>query len=112
MGHILYFAGKLHRYAGNVLYANLLGKMLIGLLDGVGVFLLIPMLKMSGILQSSPAAFPFSGLIDHLQLLPATWGLLLILLIFMLLLIGQSLIKRNLNLRDIKIHTGFINHLR
>lgn len=86
---------------------------LVGFLDGLGIVLLIPLLSISGILQ--PAADTGNilfKLLEPLQRLPQASGLLVILGTFIVLLIGQSLVNRSLGLRDVKIHTGFINHTR
>ncbi|MEB3100768.1 ABC transporter ATP-binding protein [Ferviditalea candida] len=112
MEAVLYFTKKLHAYAGRILYFNLLGIVFISLLDGIGVFLLIPMLSMTGMLNLSIGSTPVSGYFSFLMSFPKTYGLLLILGIYIVLIIGQSFVKRNLSLRDIKIHTGFINHIR
>ncbi|MCU5517574.1 ABC transporter, partial [Bacillus wiedmannii] len=50
MNHIIYFMKKLYSSAGNILYVNLFGMVLISLLEGIGIILLIPMISMTGII--------------------------------------------------------------
>ncbi|UQZ85685.1 Heterocyst differentiation ATP-binding protein HepA [Paenibacillus konkukensis] len=112
MKQVLYFARKMHAYAGNILFVNLLGMTLVGFLDGIGMFLLIPLLSLIGILQINAGSIPLAGGLDLLKELPGPLSLLIVLAIYAALVIGQALIQRNLSLRDIRIHTGFINHVR
>lgn len=112
MNHLLYFTKKLHAYGGKVLYLNLIGMMIIGLLDGVGVLLLVPLLSIIGILDIPVASIPGLQLLNDLKYLPKVRSLFLILSIFILLVAGQGIIGRNLSLREIRIHTGFINQIR
>ena len=51
MGNILYFIKRLHSFAGKALYFNLIGMVLISLFEGVGIFLLIPLISLSGIVD-------------------------------------------------------------
>ncbi|MEK3881775.1 ABC transporter ATP-binding protein [Paenibacillus sp. PL2-23] len=112
MSQLLYFARKLHRYSGKILYVNLFGMLLVGLLDGVGVFLLLPLLSVIGIVQVQDMGIPGLERLSFLQEWPVVQSLAVILVIYVLLVTLQSLIHRNLSLREVRIHTGYINHLR
>ncbi|OXM85215.1 ABC transporter ATP-binding protein [Paenibacillus rigui] len=112
MKPILYFTRQMHRFAGKILYFNLAGMMLISFLDGLGMLLLVPLLGISGILNGSAGWLSQLGLFAFLKELPKPAALLLILGTYLLLIIGQSWIQRSLTLRDIRLHTGFINHVR
>lgn len=112
MNHILYLTKQLYSFAGKILYINLLGMVIVSLLDGVGIFLLIPLLSMSGVVSVNLNATPLLGLFQFLQDFPKMLSLSLILGIYTLLVISQTLIQRNLTIRDVKIHNGFLNHLR
>lgn len=112
MEHLLYFTKQLHAYAGKILYVNLLGMTFISLLDGLGVFLLIPLLSISGIMNISAGMSIHPAFFNVMNELPKSMALLLIMGIYLVLISSQSLIQRNLNLRDVRIHTGFINHVR
>jgi ATP-binding cassette subfamily C protein len=112
VGHILYFAKKMHAYAGKILYINLLGMGLVSLLDGMGMLLLIPILNISGIYSINTGAIPFMGVFQFFKDYPKSLSLLIILGTYVVLMTGQTLIQRNLSFRDIVLHTGFINHVR
>ena len=51
MKNIFYFIKRIHSFAGRILYFNLIGMMLISLFEGIGIFLLIPLISLSGILD-------------------------------------------------------------
>lgn len=112
MKPILYFVKQIHSYAGKTLYINLLAMTLIGLLDGIGILLLIPMISMSGIIQIDAAGTPFAGLFQYLNEIPSSIGLPMILAIFVVLVIGQNLIQRQITISNTKIQHGFLRHLR
>ncbi len=112
MGPLLYFLKQLHSYSGKILYLNLLGSMFMGLLEGIGIIMLIPLLSIIGIIDVSVSEVPGLHLFNQLQQIPQEQALLIILGIYLFIVIGQSLISRNLGLREIRIYTGFINHIR
>ncbi len=112
MKPLLYFFAKLHRYAGKTLYLNLLVSMLVGLLDGVGILLLVPLLSIIGMVELPIDHIPGLHLLAPLQELPRETALLVILGMYIVVVVGHSFIARNVSLREIRIHTGYINHLR
>lgn len=113
MEHILYFTKKMHAFSGKILYINLLGMVFISLLEGMGILLLIPLLSISGIQDINIGMMSsYLTVFESLKDMPKSLGLLLILGAYLILLTGQTLIQRNLSLRDIKINIGFINHIR
>ncbi|UKS24923.1 ABC transporter ATP-binding protein/permease [Paenibacillus sp. HWE-109] len=112
MKHLLYFTKQLHAYAGKILYMNLLGMSFISLLEGLGLFLVIPLLSICGILNSSAGISLPPAFMNLLNGLPKSGALLLIMGAYLVLVFAQSLIQRNLTLRDVRIHTGFINYVR
>ena len=63
MRNILYFTKRIHSFAGRILYLNLVGMVLISLFEGIGIFLLIPLISLSGILDvQSEEASPISAI--------------------------------------------------
>jgi ABC-type multidrug transport system fused ATPase/permease subunit len=112
MKPVLYFTKRLHAFAGISLYVNLFGMVLVSLLEGIGIFLLIPMISMSGIASVDVQAVPLSRMFGALHNVHQDWVLPLILGIFLLLVLGQNLLKRSNSIRNVKIHHGFIFHLR
>lgn len=94
------------------MYINFLGMIVVSFLDGVAIVLLIPILSISGIINSANEASWMWMFSDLLKDLPTGIGLPFILGFYVILVFGQNLIQRNLSIRDIKIHQGFINHLK
>jgi ABC-type multidrug transport system fused ATPase/permease subunit len=109
--YILYFVKRLNSYAGAILYFNLLGMGLISLLDGIGLFLLIPMLSISGIMGEMEVALPILKF-NIFEKLPNNLVLLIILATFIIINIGQSFLQRNLTIRNVTLIAGFMNYIR
>lgn len=86
--------------------------MFISLLDGIGILLLIPMISMSGIVNLDAGDTPVSGMFAFLQDTPSTLGLPIILAIYVLIVIGQNVIQRQITIQNTKIQHGFFRHLR
>ncbi|SIQ22705.1 ATP-binding cassette, subfamily C [Peribacillus simplex] len=113
MKHLLHFTKRIHDYSGKILYINLICMILIGLLEGVGIFLLIPLIGLTGILDISTEEVPFLSWVNELFIgIPETISLLLILGVYVSLMVGQSIFKRNQTILGVKIQQGFIRHLR
>ncbi|MBP1967050.1 ABC transporter ATP-binding protein [Paenibacillus aceris] len=112
MKAILYFVQRLYSTSGNILYMNLLGMILISLIEGIGVIILIPMLSMSGIINMNTDLIPLSVIFQFLQNISETWKLSIILGIYFLLVLGQGFLKRTVTISNSKIHQGFMHHLR
>lgn len=108
----MYYFKQLYQYTGNIMYINFLGMVVVSFLDGVAILLLIPILSISGIINSANEASWMWMFSDLLKDLPTGIGLPFILGFYVILVFGQNLIQRNLSIRDIKIHQGFINHLK
>ena len=105
MKHIFYFIKKLHTFAGKMLYLNLFGMVLVGLLEGIGIFLLIPMLNSSGIVNIGT-----DSISTVLESFPFRLNLLVILIIYVFLIVVQAILQRSVTIRNAKIQIGFINY--
>ena len=113
VNHILYFTKRIYSFSGKVLFINLLAMVLIGLFEGIGIFLLVPLISLTGILEvNTEEGFPISWIFGFFQGFSQTFSLTLILSIYVLLIIGQSLFQRNQLILNARIHQGFIRHLR
>ncbi|MED4690421.1 ABC transporter ATP-binding protein [Peribacillus frigoritolerans] len=113
MKHLLHFTKRIHDYSGKILYINLICMILIGFLEGVGIFLLIPLIGLTGILDISTEEVPFLSWVNELFIgIPETISLILILGVYVILMVGQSIFKRNQTILGVKIQQGFIRHLR
>lgn len=86
---------------------------LIGFLESVGVFLLIPLIGLTGIFDIDTGGIPLLSWITELfSGVPETISLLIILGVYIILMTGQSIFKRNQTVLGVKIQQRFIRHLR
>ncbi|MCM3115104.1 ABC transporter ATP-binding protein/permease [Neobacillus sp. MER 74] len=113
MKHILYFTKQIHSYSGRILYFNLFGMFLISLFESVGIFLLVPLISHTKIMvfgSNDPSLISWiSNIFDRL---PETISLSIILGIYVLIMIGQSIFQQNQMILNAKIQQGFIRFLR
>lgn len=113
MKHVLFFTNKIHSFSGKTLYISLLGMILTSLLEGIGIFLLIPLISLSGIMVFDSTNTPTISWISSFFLsIPETLSLSLILGIYVILVIGQSLFQRSQLLLNAKLQQSFVRHLR
>ncbi|UNP74878.1 ABC transporter ATP-binding protein/permease [Bacillus nitratireducens] len=112
MNHIIYFMKKLYSFAGKILYVNLFGMVLISLLEGIGIILLIPMISMTGIINIGEETAFIAPVYRFLQDFPKTTSLISILGIYILIVLGQNLLQRNITLRDARTQQAFVRELR
>ncbi|MGM8364879.1 ABC transporter ATP-binding protein [Virgibacillus sp. W0181] len=112
MTAIGYFLKKIHKYAGKRMYFNLFGMMLMGFLEGGIILLLVPMISITGIVDVNLDGIPFMHYFQFLKELPISTGLPIILSGFVILVIGQHLLYRQMSIRNTIIHQGFLRHIR
>lgn len=112
MNVMWYFVRKLYANAGLALYANIAGMIVAGLLEGIGVLLLVPMLSMSGMLDMDAGSIPVIGRLDLAFGQSQGVNLTIVLCIYVLLVMGQGYLKRSLAIGNAKIHQAFMRHLR
>ncbi|PEO55873.1 ABC transporter ATP-binding protein [Bacillus wiedmannii] len=112
MNHIIYFMKKLYSSAGKILCVNLFGMVLISLLEGIGIVLLIPMISMTGIINIDEETTFIAPVSRFLQDFPKTTSLASILGIYILIVLGQNLLQRNITLRDARTQQAFVRELR
>ena len=113
MDNILYFMKRLHSFAGKALYFNMIGMVLISLFEGVGIFLLIPLISLSGIVDIPIEEDSFIYEINKIfQGIPENISLLIVLSIYVLLMVFQALFQRYQTMLNGKIQQGFIKNLR
>lgn len=85
----------------------------IGLLESVGIFLIIPLIALTGMMEFSTKDLPFLDWVNTLfSGIPETIALIIILGVYVLLMIGQSIFKRSQTILGARIEQGFIRHLR
>lgn len=110
---VLFYLKKLRVFAGPRLYANLAGTIVVSMLEGVGIFLLAPMLGLIGLMDASSGSIPLlSAAAEPLQHLSPGMRLPAVLAAFLILLLGQGLLQRLLTNLSAELEQGFIRHLR
>ncbi|RDW20420.1 ABC transporter ATP-binding protein [Oceanobacillus chungangensis] len=112
MKHVVYFLKQIHQYSGKILYINLFSMTAIGLLEGVGILLLVPLISMSGIIDLGGESSPLLNMFGFLDNIPSSLGLPLILVIFIGIVIGQNVLNRHLTIKNAMIQHGFLRHMR
>ena len=113
MKHVLYFTKRIHSFSGRILYINLIAMMLISLIEGVGIFLLVPLIGLTGIIDVNIQESSFlSGMFMFFQGIPQSLSLVIILGIYVFLMIGQSYFQRSQAILNTKIQQSFTRHLR
>ncbi|PIE96643.1 multidrug ABC transporter [Bacillus fungorum] len=112
MNYIIYFMKKLYSSAGKILYVNLFGMVLISLLEGIGIILLIPMISMTGIMNLGEETTFIASVYRFLQGFPKITSLVSILGIYILIVLSQNLLQRNITLRDARTQQVFVRELR
>lgn len=109
MQHILYFLKQIHSYSGKILYINMFAMMGISLLEGIGILLLVPMISMSGIVNLSVGEIPIVGdMFSLLESIPSSIALPSILVIYVLIVIGQNVLNRQITVKNAMIQHGFL----
>jgi ABC-type multidrug transport system fused ATPase/permease subunit len=113
MKHLLYFTKRIYSFSGKILYLNLIGMVLISLLEGVGIVLLIPLINLSGVVSVHSASASFLSVVfTFFHHFPKALSLTIMLGIYVLLIVGQSFFQRKNTILNVKIQQGFIRHLR
>lgn len=85
---------------------------IVSFLEGIGIFLLVPLISIFGIIEMDAKGSKFITLFLFMEKFPKIVVLLCILLSYVLLVILQNLLQRNLAIRNVKISQGFIRQIR
>ncbi|MDQ0270940.1 ABC transporter ATP-binding protein [Cytobacillus purgationiresistens] len=112
MKDLLFFIKQIHTYAGKMLYINLFAMTMIGLLDGIGVLLLVPMISMTGIVDLGLEESPIANLFSVFNEIPITLGLPIILCVYVFIVILHHVVERSVMIGNTKIQIGFLRYLR
>ncbi|TLS35559.1 ABC transporter ATP-binding protein [Pseudalkalibacillus caeni] len=113
MNHILYFTKQIHFFAGKKLYFNLIAMMFISLLESAGIFLVIPLITLTGIIKFEATGHPLLTWLSNLFIgIPETISLLIILSLYVLIIIGQSLFQKRQIITGARIQQGFTRYLK
>ncbi|WP_025685258.1 ABC transporter ATP-binding protein [Paenibacillus maysiensis] len=113
MYHLRLYMTKLYAVNGGALFLNIGCMIIVSLLEGLGIYMLVPMLAAIGIFGGHAGMSILSGGFDHfLSNIPKSWLLPGMLLLFVLLLIGQALLQRYQSILNSRIQQRFMRSLR
>lgn len=113
MRNLLLFLRKLVKMTGYKIYLNFFFSILISTLEGIGIYLLVPLLAVTGILELQvDNVFPISFLMDGIEALPFKVTLSFVLILYFFLLAGQALLQRSQSIMNTWIQQNFIKKLR
>ena len=102
---------RLYSFTGRILFINMLGMVIVSLMDSIGILLLIPMISVSGIIEIDIAS-KLPPIFSWVHEIPKEVSLSIILGFYIVLVISQNLLQRNLTIRDVKIQQEYSSHLR
>ncbi|WP_246943919.1 ABC transporter ATP-binding protein [Bacillus pinisoli] len=113
MKHFIYFSKKLYSISGNIFFYNFIAMVVIGLLESVGILLILPLLNIIGIIDVGFQDIPyFSWLFGIFDGIPERTSLIIILSFYVFIVIGQSLFNRKQAIINKRIQQKFVRHLR
>jgi ABC-type multidrug transport system fused ATPase/permease subunit len=108
----IFYIKRLHSFSGSILYWNILGMSLISFFDGISMFLVLPIISLSGIIDVTGEDTSISKIFGFIDYIPDSFSLPILLGFFILLVVGQNFVQQNLTIRNSKISQGFIGKLR
>src|SRR5690625_7728073 len=106
MKSIIYFLRQIHAYSGKIVYFNLIAMTSIGLLEGVAILLLIPLISISGIIDMGVEGIPILSIFNFMENIPPHIGLPVILAIYVLLVVGQNIVLSQITVKNTEEHTS------
>ncbi|WLR42778.1 ABC transporter ATP-binding protein [Bacillus carboniphilus] len=113
MKNILYFIKKIYQFTGNILIFNIIFLFIISLFEGMGMFLLIPLISSLDIVEFSGSNEPLLNWFKNLfSFIHEDYRLGFILFVFLLIMIGQGYFQRSQMVLGIKIQQAFLRHLK
>ncbi|UJF34308.1 ABC transporter ATP-binding protein [Paenibacillus hexagrammi] len=113
MGNMLYYIRKLYLVAGYKLIINFISMIIVSFIDGIGIYLLLPMLSIIGILKMDiHNMIPIPWLSKIMMSLSGVLNLPSVLAFYIFVVILQALLQRNQTILSMKIQQGFIRKLR
>ncbi|WP_336788236.1 ABC transporter ATP-binding protein [Paenibacillus sp. MMO-177] len=104
---------KLYASSGNRIYLHLVLMIFVSALEGIGIFLIIPLLSIIGAFDMDISSVPF---VDEAMNQLKSWNMPLnlpiVLFVYVLLVGGQALLQRNQFILATKIEQRYIRQLR
>lgn len=113
MKELFYYVRKMHHFAGFKLYLNMSMVLLISLLDGFGIYLIVPLLSIIGVFPMDTSSIPLlSAMINIIESWSLDLNLPIILALYIVIVGGQAWLQRSQALLNSRILQSFIRTLR
>lgn len=113
MKELFYYVRKMHHSAGFRLYLNMSMVLLISLLDGFGIYLIVPLLSIIGVFPMDTSSIPLlSAMIGIIESWSLDLNLPIVLALYIVIVGGQAWLQRSQALLNSRILQSFIRTLR
>ncbi len=112
MKTLLFYVKDLYQYSRRKFIMNFLFMLLDGITSGIGILMLVPMLSFTGLTAQSKSIPVISSILPSLQELKLSTQLMIILGIYILLIILQSMLSRRLTRLNTEIIQSYTKHMR
>lgn len=113
MKDLFYFIRKMHQVSGFRLYLNMFTTFVISCLDGIGIYMIVPMLSIIGVFQMNMDEVPLvSSLFAFIESSSIELNLPVVLTIYVMIVGGQALLQRSQMVLNSRILQGFVRSLR
>lgn len=113
MNELKLYMKKLYAITGGKLVVNVICMVLISILEGAGIYMLIPMLAAIGILDTSfGGSLPLEWLQSLMQNISADSKLIFVLIVFVSIVAFQAFLQRNQTILSSQIQQHFVHTLR
>lgn len=107
------FFYEVYNYSRIKFFTNIFYMLLSAAMNGVGIFMLIPLLTVVGVGNETHLVIPFfNGLIERIQFYEKSKVILCILFIYIFLIIIQSIINRKMSILNSQQMYGYGKYLR
>jgi len=113
MTDLIYYMKRFHVVSGIKLYLNLITMIVISSIEGFSIYMLVPLLGITGLVSMGTVNIPFLHQIDQVvQDIPPHARLLTMLALYILLIIVQSVIQKLQIVQGSHIQQAFIRDIR
>ncbi|TRZ40603.1 ABC transporter ATP-binding protein [Niallia circulans] len=113
MNNLLLFLKKLVEVTGRKIYLNFFLSLLISALEGIGIYLLVPMLAVIGVFDMQmDNVFPINYIMKGMEKIPFDVSISFVLILYFFLITGQALLQRYQSITNTWIQQNFIKKLR
>ncbi|NEW07138.1 ABC transporter ATP-binding protein [Paenibacillus sp. SYP-B3998] len=113
MRDMIFYIRKMYAIIGYKLFLNIITMIFVSLIDGIGIYLLLPMLSIIGILNFDiQKSIPIPWISQSLESLSGVLNLPLVLVFYIAIVAAQALLQRNQAILNMKTQQIFIKALR